>query len=208
MKRTLFITTLAALALSLAFAYGPRFQGEVGPASQAGYGAGQVRAGAIFAGTLYDEAASLLGITADELVALGQNGKTLADVASDLGQDAGQFQAQLVSARNDAIDQAVQAGQLTEAQASMMKTRTEAVVAAQLKAPIGPNAGFAYGPASGAKALGQRAGRAVGPAGSPGGYGPNGAGGGYGYGMSAGAPGWQSGACVPQGQQNRHGGWR
>lgn len=203
MKRTIIITIAAAFAVSLAFAYGPRFQNTVAPGRQAGNGQAQVRAGAIFAGTIHDEAAALLGITADELIALGQNGKTLADVASDLGQNAEQFQAQLVAARNDAIDQAVQAGELTEVQATMMKTRTEAVVAAQLNAPIGPNARFAYGPASGAQAYGQKAGRAVGPAGTPGGYGANGGG----YGMNAGTPGWQNGDCVPQYQQNGRGGW-
>jgi len=196
MKRTLIITAAAALAISLAFAYGPRFQSGTTPANAAGYG-GQARAGAVFAGTLHDEAAALLGITADELVALGQDGKTLADIAADLGQNATDFQAQLVAARNDAIDQAVQAGELTEAQATMMKTRTEAVVTALIKAPIGPNAGFAYGPARGAMAYGQKAGRAVGPAGSPGGYGP---------GMSG--TGMQSGDCYPQYLQNGRGGRR
>lgn len=190
MKRTLFITIVSALALPLAFAYGPRFQSNLAPANQAGYGQGQVRAGAIFAGTLYDEAASLLGITADELVTLRQSGKTLADVASDLGQNVDQFQAQLVAARNDAIDQAVQAGDVTEAQAAMLKTRTEAVVAARLKAPTGPNAASGYGPASGVKVLNQRVGR------------------GGGYGMNAGAPGAQNSNRGPQFQQYGRGGWR
>lgn len=191
MKRTLAITIVAALALSLAFAYGPRFQ-AADTAARAQLGAqAQARGGAIFAGTLHDEAAALLGITADELVALGQDGKTLADIASELGQDPTQFQAQLVEARNAAIDQAVQNGELTEAQATMMKTRTEAVVAALVKAAIGPNAGFAYGPAAGAMAYGQKAGRAVGPAGSPGGYG-------------TGMQGWQNGDCTPQYLQNQN----
>jgi len=200
MKRTLIITATAALALSLAFAYGPRFQNAVAPARQAAYGQGQVRAGAILAGTLHDEAASLLGISADELTALRQTGKSLADVATDLGQNAGQFQAQLVAARNDAIEQAVQAGELSDAQATMLKTRTEAVVAAQLTAPIGPRAGFGLGQAAGAKTYGQKVG-------SSGGYG-YGANAGGGYGMNAGAPGWQNGSCVPQFQQNGRRGWR
>ena len=197
--RTLVIALAGTLALSLAFAYGPRFQSAGTPAQAPGYGSA-VRAGAVFAGTLHDEAAALLGITPEELIALHQDGKTLSDIAVELGQDPGAFQAALVGSRNQAIDEAVANGELTDAQASFMKSRSEAAVTAQLQREVGPNAGFAYGPARGAQAYGRQAGRAVGPAGSPGayGYGPNGYGpnaaGGNGYGNAAGGygPAWQT----------------
>jgi hypothetical protein len=215
MKRTIIITAAAALALSIAFAYGPRFQNPTGAPTAAANGMGGMQAGAIFAGTLHDEAAALLGITPDELIAMHQSGKTLGDIAVELGQDAGTFKAALIDARNQAIDEAVANGELTEAQATFMKTSTEAAVTAQLQREVGPAAAFAYGPARGAQAYGRQTGRAVGPAGAPNGYGPNN---GYapnnryapnnGFAPNAnGAPGWQqSGAagwpgCPQQNQQ-------
>lgn len=201
MKRTILITAAATLAVSLAFAYGPRFQNApAAPAGAAGYGAGPMQAGAVFAGTLHDEAAAILGITPDELVALHQDGKTLSDIAVELGQDADAFKTALVDARNQAIDEAVANGELTEAQATLMKSRTEAAVTAQLQREVGPNAGFAYGPARGAQQWARQSGRAVGPAGRPGGYGP----------AAMGGAGWQDGApgarnCDPQFMQNRMG---
>ena len=190
MKRTIAITAAAALALSLAFAYGPRFQNPAGAPGTAGYGAGPVQAGTVFAGTIHDEAAALLGITPEELISLHQSGKTLSDIAVELGQDADAFKAALVASRNQAIDEAVANGELTDAQAALMKTRSEAAVSAQLQREVGPNAGFAYGPARGAQAFGRQSGRAVGPAGSPGAYGPNGFGpGSFGPGNG---PAWQS----------------
>lgn len=193
MKRTIVISLAAALALSLAFAYGPRFQNAAAPAQGAGYGGGPVRAATVFAGTLHDEAAALLGVTPEELIALHQGGKTLSDIAVELGQDPEAFRTALVSSRNQAIDEAVANGELTDAQAALMKSRSDAAVTAQLQREVGPTAGFAYGPARGAQAYGRQAGRAVGPAGSPGAYG-NG-------------PAWQNGdGASPYGYGRR--GWR
>lgn len=147
---------LAGLAtLGLALAYGPR----------AGFGVGTPQAGvsAGLAGTLHDEVAALLGLTPEELIALHQQGKTLAQIAQELGADPAKLEAQLVQVRNAAIDEAVKAGSLTEAQATLMKTRTQAVVRATLQREIGPAAGFVYGPAYGAQAYGRRTGQPVGP---------------------------------------------
>jgi len=192
MKRIIAVSAAAALALSLAFAYGPRFQNPAGASGTAG--AGPVQAGTVF-GTIHDEAAALLGITPEELISLHQSGKTLSDIAVELGQDPEAFKAALVASRNQAIDEAVANGELTDAQAAMMKTRSEAAVSAQLQREVGPNAGFAYGPARGAQDFGRQSGRAVGPAGSPGAYGSNGFGpgsfgpGGYGPGNGPARPG-------------------
>lgn len=201
MKRTIAITAAAALALSLAFAYGPRFQNPAGAAGAARSGAGPVQAGAVFAGTVHDEAAALLGITPEELIALHQDGKTLQDIAVELGQNADAFRTALIDSRNQAIDEAVANGELTDAQGTLMKTRSEAAVSAQLQREVGPNAGFAYGPARGAQAYGRQSGRAVGPAGSPGAYGN-----GFGAGNGAGGygPAWQDDdGAMPYGRMGR-----
>lgn len=99
-----------------------------------------------FAGTLHDEIAALLGITPDELVALHREGKPLNDILIELNVDVASFTTQLVQARNELINQAVSQGQLSEARAELMQTRSEAMVQAMLQREIGPNASFAFGP--------------------------------------------------------------
>jgi|GEM_PF-2353805 len=198
MKRIIAITAAAVLALSLAFAYGPRFQNTSGAPGTARAGAGPVQAGTVFAGTVHDEAAALLGITPEELIALHQSGKTLQDIAVELGQNADAFRTALIDSRNQAIDEAVANGELTDAQGALMKTRSEVAVTAQLQREVGPNAGFAYGPARGAQAYGRQSGRAVGPAGSPGGYGAGG------YGAGGYGPAWQDDdGAMPYGRMGR-----
>lgn len=163
MKRKAWIALVGLLAVGLALAYGPRggFGGPNMPG--AGVGAPQLGVTAGLAGTLHDEVAALLGVTPEELIALHQQGKTLAQIAQELGVDPVKLEAQLVEIRNSAIDEAVKSGALTEAQAALMKTRTQAVVRAMLQREIGPVAGFAYGPAYGAQAYGRRTGHPVGP---------------------------------------------
>ncbi|GAB5603490.1 hypothetical protein FJNA_20160 [Thermus sp. FJN-A] len=158
MKRQAWMVLVGVAALGMALAYGPRFG--------AGLGAGTPQAGvaAGLAGTLHDEVAALLGVTPEELIALHQQGKTLAQIAQELGVDLGKLEAQLVEVRNAAIDEAVKAGSLTQAQAALMKTRTQAVVRAMLQREVGPAAGFVYGPAYGAQAWGKRTGQPVAPA--------------------------------------------
>lgn len=104
MKGNAWLVLAGLVAAGLAVAYGPR----------AGFGVGTPQAGVVagLAGTLHDEAASLLGLTPEELVALHQQGKTLAQIAQELGMDPAKLEAELVEARNSAIDQAVQAGAL------------------------------------------------------------------------------------------------
>ncbi len=161
MKRTVILTAIAALAFSMALANGPRFQSSTRTTYGAAFGATPVRAGTILATSLHDDAAALLGLTPAELTALRLEGKTLAEIATDLGQDPATLQASLVEARNLAIDQAVQNGELTDAQAVYLKSRSEAVVEAQVQREIGPNATFAngYGPARGTQAFGPQANR-------------------------------------------------
>ncbi len=149
------------LVLGAALAYGPRWAG--------GMQGGQPAVAAGLQGTLHDEAAAILGITPEELIALHREGKTLTDIAKELGVDTTKFEAQLVEVRNEAIDQAVTAGTLSSQQATLMKTRTQAIVKATLTREVGPNAGFFYDPASGAQNWGKRTNTPVGPGT---GYGP------------------------------------
>jgi len=99
MKGKAWLVLAGLVAVGLAVAYGPR----------AGFGVGTPQAGVVagLAGTLHDEAASLLGLTPEELVALHQQGKTLAQIAQELGVDPAKLEAELLEARNAAIDLAV-----------------------------------------------------------------------------------------------------
>ncbi|WP_243026982.1 hypothetical protein [Thermus albus] len=153
MKGKAWIVLAGLAVVGLALAYGPR----------AGMGAPQLGVTAGLAGTLHDEVAALLGITPEELIALHQAGKTLAQIAQELGVDPAKLEAQLVEIRNTAIDEAVKAGSLSDAQAALMKARTQAVVRAMLQREIGPASGFAYGPAQGAQAYGRRTSQPVAP---------------------------------------------
>ena len=86
MKRTVILTAIAALAFSMALANGPRFQSSTRTTYGAAFGATPVRAGTILATSLHDDAAALLGLTPTELTALRLEGKTLAEIATDLGR--------------------------------------------------------------------------------------------------------------------------
>lgn len=141
MKGKAWIALVGLAAVGLALAYGPRggFGGPNMPG--AGIGSPQLGVTAGVAGTLQDEVAALLGVTPEELIALHQQGKTLAQIAQELRVDPAKLEAQLVEIRNAAIDEAVKSGALTEAQAALMKTRTQAVVRAMLQREVGPNYG-------------------------------------------------------------------
>ena len=67
--------------------------------------------------------AEKLGISVDDLNARLVKGETMAQIASSKGLTAEQFTALMTDARTQAIDQAVKAGTLTQAQADWMKTR-------------------------------------------------------------------------------------
>ena len=67
--------------------------------------------------------AEKLGISVDDLNARLDKGETMAQIAASKGLTAEQFTALMTDARTQAIDQAVKAGTLTQAQADWMKTR-------------------------------------------------------------------------------------
>ena len=135
------IVLVVAIALGTAgfvYAQGPTPQA---PIPGAGYGPGMgngrgnrggMAAGQGFGpgsqdGFLHDgmiaSFAQQLGITVDDLNARLANGETMAQIALSKGFSADQFTAMMATARSQAIDQAVKAGALTQAQADWMKQR-------------------------------------------------------------------------------------
>jgi hypothetical protein len=86
---------------------------------------------------LYLEAARYLGVTPQELVLLGRGGKTLSEIAKELGADSAKLETALVEARDRAIDQAVQRRGLTSEEATRYKAVSPAVVQALLNRPVG-----------------------------------------------------------------------
>ena len=73
--------------------------------------------------------AEKLGLTVTEINTRLANGETMAQIASSKGLTADQFQALMLDARSQAIDQAVKAGTLTQAQADSMKQRGAGMMA-------------------------------------------------------------------------------
>ena len=67
--------------------------------------------------------AEKLGISVDDLNARLDKGETMAQIAASKGLTAEQFTTLMSDARTQAIDQAIKAGTLTQAQADWMKTR-------------------------------------------------------------------------------------
>lgn len=96
-------------------------------------------------GNLYWSAAQFLGVTPAELAVLSGGSKTLAQLAADLGKTPAALEAALVTARNQAIDRAVQAGRLTAEQASTLKASSQAVAKAFVAQPVQLRMGMGRG---------------------------------------------------------------
>jgi hypothetical protein len=92
-----------------------------------GYGVHGSMMGGNQQGLLHDEMvkviAEKLGITVDDLNARLADGETMYSIALAEGLTTDEAKALLLDARNQAIDQAVTNGDLTQAQADWMKTR-------------------------------------------------------------------------------------
>lgn len=127
MKRL--VVLVSVLVLGVAVAFGPRFMGQQDAPSELA----QRGFGPICAGTLFDEAAALLGLTVDELVDLRRDGMTFAQIAEQQEADIAELAGALSEFRDAAIARAVEEGTITEAQADRMRARGEPVVAAMLE---------------------------------------------------------------------------
>lgn len=151
MKAKTAIFLLGAVAMGLALAYGPR-AGALQNQARPGVGTPQMGLTAGLPGALHEAAARALGLSADQLLVLHRSGKSLLDLAKERGVDAAKLQSELTKARNTAIDQAVKAGKISEAQAAMMKARTTAAIQAMLERQAGFSAKQPHGQAFGMRA--------------------------------------------------------
>ncbi len=138
MKKFAFAFLIVAMLVVALVTTGPVFaQAGNPPTPQApgsgyGYGRGMGgRMGGMIAngskGILHDTIISLfaqkLGLTVDELNARLAKGETMAQIAASKGLTVEQFATLMADARNQAIDQAVKDGKLTQAQADWLKQR-------------------------------------------------------------------------------------
>jgi hypothetical protein len=141
-KFVLSLVIVAVLAVALGTTGVAFAQGQVPSTPQnpgSGWGAGMMggrgmrggmmgtRAAGSQTGFLHEEMvaafAEKLGLTVDELNARLANGETIAQIASSQGLTIDQFRTLMAEARAQALDQAVEDGTLTQAQADWMKQR-------------------------------------------------------------------------------------
>ncbi len=165
--------TLLTAAVSAQQAPGPGWGPGYGP----GYGmmGGYGRMGGPGVGPMvgfdaeHDAVAQALGISAQELWTLRASGKSIAQIASDKGVPLDQVTAAMLQVHKDWLDQQVQAGALTQAQAdawlSQAQTRIQAVV--QATGGFGPFGGMGMGFRGRGPGFGPGYGMGFGP-----GYGP------------------------------------
>lgn len=99
------------------------------------------------AGVVSDAITKLLGMTQDQVYAERSAGKTLSDIAKEKGITDQQLIDAMLAGREDAINQAVANGQLTQAQADWMIARMKAIAPFQITNPFTPGtAGTGPGP--------------------------------------------------------------
>ena len=108
--------------------------GMGGGRGMSGQGAGRgYNAGGVEPGILHDAMISFyaekLGLTVDQINTRLTSGETMAQIAYSTGLTAAQFQTLMLDARSQAIDQAVSAGTLTQAQADAMQQRGAGMMA-------------------------------------------------------------------------------
>ncbi len=77
---------------------------------------------------LPDEALALLGLSAEEVQAQHQAGKSLADIAAAQGVALDKLVDSILAARVDALDALVKDGKITQAQADLMASRMKEMV--------------------------------------------------------------------------------
>ena len=157
------LALVVAFVASIALAYGPRnAQRFVGPQGAANATRGPV---ASVVGGTHTDLAAMLGMTEEALMVERQSGKTVADLLVEHGITTAEASATLATQRDARIDAAVAAGTLDAQRATLMKSRTQVVIAALLTREAGPRAGGMVGPAAGnrnAVPMGARAQRGAG----------------------------------------------
>lgn len=88
---------------------------------------------------LPDEVVELLGLSEDEIEAMRQDNKSLAEIAEAQGVERDDLVAAILAARADAVEALVEDGKLTRAQADLMVEHMEEMVAEMVdRADAGP----------------------------------------------------------------------
>jgi len=141
-RLTLTIVLTGALVAATALAQGPRAQ-AAGTAGRPGMAA-QRGAASVLGGGMHSDLAELLGVSEEALTAERAAGKTVADILVEHGLTTAEASAKLVAARDARIDVAVGDGDLDAQRAAVMKSRSEAAVAALLTREAGPHAGAVW----------------------------------------------------------------
>jgi hypothetical protein len=89
-------------------------------------------------GCVGDAAAGLLGMTREEISSERCSGKTLAEIAREMGMSDQQMIDALLASRKEAVQRALESGRLTQDQADRMLERLEATVSSALSRPSTP----------------------------------------------------------------------
>ncbi len=96
----------------------------------------------------------LLGLTADQIRTLRAEGKSLAEIAATKGVSEDALVAAILKAHQDAVNAAVTAGRITQAQAELvlenMELRIRAMVTSSSIGPFGMGPGMGFGGCRGA----------------------------------------------------------
>jgi hypothetical protein len=129
--KTILIVAIAALAFGatgVAYAQGPSQAAGAGVAAMGGRGnrgGNGLGTAAVDEGILHDyylaAYSDALGISEADLQARLDNGETMSQIALSTGITLDEFRALMVDVRNEAVDQALAAGVISEAQAEWLK---------------------------------------------------------------------------------------
>lgn len=130
-------TGLMVAVLSLGVAV-PAFAATTATTQTPGWTGGVCRG----AGAVADAVAEFLGLTPEEIAADRAAGQSLADIAEGQEKDPAGLVDTILSAKQDQIQQAVTAGQLTQERAdAMLETMTERVTERVADPAMGPRGG-------------------------------------------------------------------
>ena len=134
------VTLLGLFAVGAAFADGPTPTPT--PATPWGRAWGGIYNGYA---VVSDAISSLLGMTPEQIYDARAAGKTLSDLAKSKGITDQQLIDAMLAGQRSVIEQAVQAGQLTQAQADWMLARMQAMAPYSVTNPFAPGA-MGHGP--------------------------------------------------------------
>ncbi len=119
------LLAVALIGAGLTFAHGPTPTAPEGYSECGGFGGFGGMWGHGSGNTMIDVAAELFGMTTEDLRAELQEGKTLLDVAQEKGFEAKDLQDAFLTARKEALQEAVDAGFITQEQADWMMQNME-----------------------------------------------------------------------------------